>query len=89
MVYLISYDLRRPGQSYTSLYDSIKKMGQWTKPLESVWLVDTNLHAQSISERLMPHIDQNDSLLVAELGRDRQGWLSRDVWNWLNGRAAA
>ena len=89
MIYLISYDLRKPGQDYKDLHNAIKSYGNWAKPLESVWLIDTNQRAAQIYDRLRPHIDDNDYLLVIETGRDRQGWLSKDIWNWLDGRKAA
>ena len=89
MVYLISYDLRRPGQDYKTLHDAIKAYGNWAKPLESLWLIDTAQSAQQIYDRLRPHMDDNDSLLITSIGRDRQGWLSQEIWNWLNGRMAA
>lgn len=89
MVYLITYDLNRPGQNYESLYKAIKSYGSWAKPLESTWLIDTREKANQISDRLRPHIDKNDSLLVTEIGNDRAGWLSKEIWNWLDGRKAA
>ncbi len=89
MVYLISYDLRKPGRDYKNLHDAIKTCGNWAKPLESVWLIDTTQKAQQIYDRIRPHIDENDFLLVTEIGRDRQGWLSQEIWDWLNGRKAA
>lgn len=89
MVYLITYDLNKPGQNYESLYKAIKSYGSWAKPAESTWLIDTRERASQISDRLRPHIDENDSLFITDIGRDQAGWLPKDIWNWLKGRKAA
>ncbi len=89
MVYLVTYDLHKPAQNYEGLYNAIKSYGSWAKPVESVWLIDTNQNANQIYERLKPYIDKDDRILVTETGRDRSGWLSSEIWNWLNGRKAA
>lgn len=83
-VYLISYDLRKPGQNYTPLYDAIKAYGDWQHPMESLWAVYAGGDADSISDNLRKHLDDNDCLFVARLAdRDRQGWMPRSFWEWL------
>jgi hypothetical protein len=67
-VQMISYDLRRPGQDYTGLFDAIKALGPWWHCLESVWLVRTPLASGRVRDVLRSHLDANDSLLVAKLG---------------------
>ena len=89
MVYLISYDLNRPGQGYARLYDGIKELGAWWHYLDSTWLVDTNLTSRQIFERLRSRIDANDRLLIIGVTRDYSGWLPGDAWNWINGCARA
>lgn len=88
-VFLISYDLRKVGQNYTSLYDSIKSLStNWQHPMESFWgvQVSDDVNAQSIYERLRPSIDENDSLFIMEIKgtTDRQGWMPKTFWTWLN-----
>lgn len=61
---LISYDLFRPGQSYTTLIDKLKTLGAWCRPLLSTWLVRTALTPEQARNQLMPHVDPNDKLLV-------------------------
>jgi hypothetical protein len=65
--YFIGYDLNRPGQNYPELFAAIRAMGGWWHYLDSTWLVRTTLTAQAVRDRLSPHIDRNDELLVAEL----------------------
>jgi hypothetical protein len=84
-VYNISYDLNRPGQNYESLFTAIKAIsGVWAKPLLSTWLVATHLTADGIYNRLRPHIDNNDKLLITGCTPDWQGSnLSKPVADWL------
>ena len=84
--FLITYDLKRPGQNYSDLYDAIKSEGDWQHPLESTWAVktETSVSANTLYERLRPFIDENDSLFVVEItAQDRQGWLAESFWTWL------
>jgi hypothetical protein len=84
--FLITYDLKRPGQNYSDLYDAIKSEGDWQHPLESIWAVKTGISvsAGTLYERLRPLIDENDSLFIVEItDQDRQGWLAKSFWTWL------
>lgn len=84
--FLITYDLKRPGQNYSDLYDAIKSEGDWQHPLESIWAVKTgtSVSAGTLYERLRPLIDENDSLFIVEItDQDRQGWLDEPFWVWL------
>ena len=86
-IYLISYDLRKPGQNYTPLYDAIKAYGDWQHPMESLWAVYTGMNANSISENLRSKMDENDSLFVVAMDcSDYQGWMSKNFWEWVNKR---
>jgi len=88
LIYAINYDLKRPGQNYEALYESIKGCGAWWHYLDSTWLVDTSLSVKGIWDRLAPHVDKNDSFLVIGVTRDYQGWLTQEAWDWINGRAS-
>lgn len=87
MIYAINYDLKRPGQNYSALYEAIKGCGAWWHYLGSTWLLDTNLTASGIWERLAPHVDKNDSFLVIGVTRDYSGWLPKDAWDWIKERS--
>ena len=84
--FLVTYDLKIPGQNYSDLYDAIKSEGDWQHPLESTWVVKTDnlVLANTIYEHLRPCIDENDSLFIVEItAQDRQGWLAKSFWEWL------
>jgi len=82
-VYLVSYDLNRPKQDYQKLYDRLKSHAAWWHYLDSTWLVSTSKSASELFERIQPAIDDNDSVLVIDVGRDYAGWLPKKAWDWI------
>ena len=89
MLYAVNYDLKAPGRDYAGLYEAIKSCGAWWHYLGSTWLIDTALTANGVWERLAPHIDNNDYVLVIAVGHDKQGWLPEKAWTWINTRLTA
>lgn len=72
---LVSYDLLLPGQNYSGLIQAIKNLGDAFHVLESTWVVRTNLKScAEVRDRLTPHIDRNDRLLVVGLSGDWATW---------------
>lgn len=84
MVYAVTYNLNTPGRDYRPLYEELKRSERWWHFLESTWLVSTNETATLLSNRLVPHITQNDRLLVIEVRNNAQGWLTNDAWTWIH-----
>lgn len=82
-VYSISYDLNIPGQDYSGLIQAIKDTGAWWHYLKSTWLVDTHLDASGIFNKIKPHIDNSDRILIIKVTRDYNGWLSQEAWDWI------
>lgn len=76
--YLITYDLRKPGQNYDELYKAIKDIGTWWHCLESNWIVKSNLSSVQIRDKISPHIDKNDKLFVALLSGEG-AWMGFDT----------
>lgn len=87
MIFIVSYDLNRPGQDYPNLYETIKTLGSWAHPLESTWLVDTTMTAKMIFDTLWAQMDRNDKLLVARMQEHWWGSFDQRVLDWLSGRA--
>ena len=83
MIYSISYDLYKPGQNYEEVSKAIKSLGNWWHHLNSTWLVSTSKNAQQIWEIVQPHIDENDRILIIEIGKDYSGWLPEKAWDWI------
>lgn len=81
----INYDLKKH-KDYPSVFQAIKGLGSWCKPLDSCWLVHTSLDAVAVRDRLLRAIDYDDSLLVNTVSvREMAAWhnLKPEVSAWL------
>lgn len=66
-LFIISYDLRRPGQAYRTFIRALKQMGA-KRILKSQWAVmGARGRAEELRDTLMAHIGDNDRLLVIEV----------------------
>ncbi len=89
MIYAINYDLKKPGRDYSDLYVAIKNCGVWWHYLGSTWLIDTNLDADGIWNKLKNAIDTIDRVLIIGVTADNSGQLPREAWDWINARLKA
>ena len=63
MRFLITYDLKTPGQQYQKLWDALNNLGA-KRVLESVWYVKGNFTCVQLRDHLWRFMDSNDRLLV-------------------------
>jgi len=84
MIYLISYALNRSDKDYSQLINKLKSYETWWHYLDSTWLISTNKDAENIYKDLMPFLDEDDSILIINVGKDRQGWLPKKAWEWIH-----
>jgi hypothetical protein len=83
MIISISYELRKPGQNYDDLYDTIKSASSWCHPLTSHWFIRADHSVQTWYDKLRKVMDVNDYLFVVDItGQPRQGWLPKWAWDW-------
>jgi hypothetical protein len=66
-VYVVNYDLRKPGRNYQPLWD---RLAAWkaVRGLESMGFIATTATAIEIRDDLKVYIDANDGLFVGLLG---------------------
>jgi hypothetical protein len=84
MLYLVSYDLNKPIQNYTLLFEELKKTRAWWHHLDSTWIIKTTETIENFTDRIKAKIDSNDTLLVVDISADRyKGWLVPKAWEWL------
>lgn len=87
MFYIISYDLKGVGTDYSVLYEAIKSVGEWQHPLESTWVVKSDLNQNQIYDKLKPAMDAIDQVLIFRIyPRERQGWLAKSFWEWMHNK---
>ena len=84
-VYMITYDLNSKGQNYEDVIQSIKdaSTGAWCSYWKSSYLIKSNLTVQQVSDKITPHLDSNDRLIVIETKANYQGWLSEKQWKYI------
>lgn len=72
---LIGYDLNKAGKNYEGLIEEIKKASTWWHHLDSTWLVKSDESAKEVRDRLKPHLDADDELLVVNITGDVAAWV--------------
>jgi hypothetical protein len=89
MVLLISYDLNK--HERPSAYAAVSKAVEdsatsFYRPLFSQWLVETRSGATWWREHLCKVIDDDDRLFICQVTPERDGWMGKEIWEWLNAR---
>lgn len=79
MRYVISYDLRKPGQDYQSLFNALETIGA-KRVLKSQWCVRyNNTTARKLCDYCRGFMDSNDRILVVAI--DGTGWAANSLIN--------
>jgi hypothetical protein len=73
MLYLISFDLNRPGQNYSELDAALVRLGA-RKVLYSQWVTRSTSSAVQLRDYLRGCMDANDRVLVSSLDSAWAGW---------------
>jgi hypothetical protein len=65
-VFVVNYDLRKPGQNYQPLWD---RLAAWkaVRGLESMWFITATTTADELRDDLRGYVDSSDGIFVAEL----------------------
>lgn len=84
-VYLVTYDLKKPGQEYTKLYEKIKAH-PWAKLSESSYCIETAESALTVLESVRSVLDKNDTVYVIPLHSPYAGFGLKDVNDWLDSK---
>ncbi len=82
---IISYDLKKPGKDYTKVHNYIQSFPEWAKPLESFYIIKTNLTAQTVINQLLQHVDYNDKVIVIDVRNNFATWnnLPSEISEWI------
>ncbi|MBP9143897.1 MAG: hypothetical protein KBF21_15935 [Thermoanaerobaculia bacterium] len=83
-VYSVNYDLNRPGQNYAGLISELENSPNWWHFLKSSWLIATFETPEQLWDRISPHIDKSDTVLIIEVVNRSAGWMSQEAWDWIN-----
>ena len=83
MVYIVSYDLKKPGRDYVGLIEQLQNSLRWWHYLESTWLIATSESPSELYNRLSAHLDSGDNILIIEAGNHIYGILPKKAWEWI------
>jgi CRISPR/Cas system-associated endoribonuclease Cas2 len=64
--YIVSYDLKKPGDEYEKLIKHIQTFDHWARIHKSVWFVETEKSAKELRDDLLSYIDSNDKIFVVK-----------------------
>jgi hypothetical protein len=83
-LFLVTYDLNRPGQEYPKLYEAIKSLGNAWHGMESVWFLRTSRSAYQIVDYLRQFVDRNDKVFASLVTSDSAWYgFNQDGTTWL------
>ena len=87
MVYMITYDLNKDGKDYENVIKAIKQAsnGRWCSYWKSSFLIQSNFGtANEVFNYIAPYLDKDDRILVIEVKNNKQGWLPKEKWDYIN-----
>jgi len=74
-------------KNYPVLHDTIKKLGNCVRPLESFWLVDTSLTLLQLNDIILKAVDSDDCYYIVPIKETGVGRLLPDApWAWINAK---
>jgi len=84
-VFMITYDIRiKDRDEYPEIYKTIKSLGSWCHPLESVWFVDTTTKtATQIRSSIETRMRKGDNILVIRCVNERSGYYNESCIDWM------
>jgi hypothetical protein len=88
MVFLVAVDDADAALGDADLERTIRSLGNWCRPLPSIWLVSSPLLCtEAIKDELSPHLSPSRHLMVLPLHpnavTDNENWALPEVQVWL------
>lgn len=77
--------------SYTNLLNADSKIpiildaqSNFRKLFASTWLIATTESSSEFFKKIEASLDKdNDRIIISEITKDHQGWISRKIWDWV------
>lgn len=85
MLYLITYAINKDRDN-TAFYNAIQNLGEWWHYIDNTWIIRSNETANQLYQRLSSFsgININRLLIIKIDENNKQGWLPREAWDWIN-----
>lgn len=84
-VFIVTYDLRKPGKDYSSLIKALEALPN-CHAQGSVWFVQYTGLVTALVESLKTHIDGNDQIFAGEMNGNWASLNQPNCSKWLNAR---
>ena len=81
-IYLVSYDLNKPGQDYSAIIGAISRNYDHCQVLMSQWLISTDQTATEVYNNLIKYVDNTDGLLVTEVTDNSASYMNAEAISW-------
>ena len=82
-VFLVTYDLNKPGQNYDELLKKIKSYS-WARLSESSYAICTNSSLQQVYSDVRSCLDKSDHIYMITLKKPYTGFGPQKVNEWLS-----
>lgn len=84
---IISYDLKGNKKNYEGLISAIKEEKGWWHYLDSFWMVNTEKSVESLTDKLIQYLDEDDRLIVIDTKtKEFNGFLPQKAFDWITKR---
>lgn len=83
-IFMISYDLNKPGQDYAELWKALEGFGAWCHYLDSTYLIKTSSNIYDVEKALSAYLDESDRMIICQIVKPIRGWLTNKEWEWIN-----
>jgi hypothetical protein len=84
-MFVVSYQLGW-FRNRLAIANELQQVQDWWHYIDDCWLVLTPETATELYNRIAPHFQPSDRLLIIEITRNTsyQGWLPAEAWAWIN-----
>ncbi len=84
-VYLITCESYRQ-KNYDQINERISKLGDYIRPLSSVWLVNTTLSFNELYNHINAFVERNDMFYITSISSAGIGRLDMEDTNWIKNK---
>ena len=86
---LVTFALRNSLQDYDSFFVTLRgNSQQWLHYLDNTFLLYTPYSPDELINRLIPHFEATDSVIIVHVTQPFSGWLPPEAWKWIYERTS-
>lgn len=86
---LVTFALRNQLRDYDSFFVALRgNSQQWLHYIDNTFLLYTPFSPDELINRLVPHFEATDSVIIVHVTQPMSGWLPPDAWKWIYERTS-